>query len=103
MLVSPLGIAHTADPVDEPMPQSPSVAPSVEVSSPEVLISTPQVRFSTAAAVGVRRDNIGHRFMAVTRRMFATSPDASHPRPRYEPKRYGFLENALMAREMNRL
>jgi hypothetical protein len=103
MLVSPTGLPSTLDPVNEPMPQPPSAAPSVEVSSTEVLITSQQVAFSTAAAVGIRRENIGVRLVASMRRMFATSTDASHPRPRYEPKRYEFLENALMAREMERL
>jgi hypothetical protein len=73
------------------------------VSSTEVLITTQQVVFSTAAAVGVQRENIGGRIVAIMRRMFATSKDGSRPRPQYEPKRYGFLEDALMAREMDRL
>jgi hypothetical protein len=103
MLDSPTGLAGTTDPVDEPMPQSPSAAPSVEVSSTEVLITPQEVLFSTAAAVGVRRENIGARLVAMMRRIFATSTDASRPRPQYEPKRYGFLEDALMAREMDRL
>lgn len=100
---SPTGLATTTDPVDEPSSQPPSAAPSVEVSSTEVLITTQEVVFSTAAAVGVHRENIGGRLVAILRRMFATSTDASRPRPQYEPKHYGFLEDALMAREMDRL
>ncbi len=103
MLVSPTGLPSTTDPVDEPMPQRPPAAPSVEVSSTEVLITTQQVAFGTAAAVGVRRENIGGRLVAVVRRMFATSTDASRPRPQHHPKRYAYLEDALMAREMDRL
>jgi hypothetical protein len=85
------------------MPQPPSGAPSVEAPSTEVLITTQEVVFSTAAAVGVRRESIGDRLVAIMRRTFATSADASRPRPRYAPKHYGFLEGALMAREMDRL
>ena len=81
----------------------PSAAPSVEVSSTEVLITEQEVVFSTAAAVGVHRENIGRRLAAIMRRPFATATDASRPRPRYYPKRYDFLEHALMAREMDRL
>jgi hypothetical protein len=103
MLVSPTGLTSTTDPVDEPKSQAPSAAPSVEASSTEVLITAQQVLFSTAAAVGVQRDNVGARFVAVMRRMFSSSTDASRPRPRYYPKRYGFLEDAAMAREMDRL
>jgi len=47
---SPAAPATTVDPVDEPIPQPPSAAPSVEVSSTEVLITTQEEVFSTAAA-----------------------------------------------------
>ncbi|OBK44299.1 hypothetical protein A5655_14455 [Mycobacterium sp. 1081908.1] len=80
MLVSPAGLDSTTDPADERISQP----PAVEVSPAEVLISTQQVVFSTAAALGARRDSAG-------------------PPRRHYPKRYGFLENALMAREMERL
>ena len=103
MLVSATGLPSTTDPVDESMPQPPPAAPSVEGSSTEVLITTQQVVLSTAAAVGVHRESIGARVVAIVRRMFATSADASRPRPQCYPRRYGFLENALMAREMGRL
>jgi hypothetical protein len=103
MLLSATGLPSTTDPVDEAMPQPPSAAPSVEVSPTEVLITTQQVAFSTAAAEGVRPESTGARLVASVRRVFATSADASHPRPQHYPKRYGFLENALMAREMERL
>jgi hypothetical protein len=86
----------------QPPSAAPSAAPSVEEST-EVLITTQEVVFSTAAAVGVRRETIGGRLVAMMRRIFATSTDASLPRPRYEPKRYAYLEDALMAREMDRL
>jgi hypothetical protein len=100
---SPTAPATTADAVDEPVPQPPSAAPSVEVSSTEVVITAQEVVFSTAAAVGVHRKNIGRRLAAMMRRLFATSTDASRPRRRYYPPRYDFLEHALMAREMDRL
>ncbi len=98
MLVSPTGL-------DEPVSQQqPSASSSVEVTSAEVLISTQQVVFSTAAASGVvRRKTIGGRLVAIARRVLVTSTDASVPLRRHYPKRYGFLENALMAREMERL
>jgi hypothetical protein len=104
MLLSQMRLARTADPVDGPTPASRSAAPSLDASSTEVLITTQQVLFSTAAAAGVRRDNIGARLVAIMRGMFATSTDASpHPRSRYYPKRYSFLEDAAMARAMERL
>jgi hypothetical protein len=103
MLLSATGLPGTTDPVDESMPQPPSAAPSLEVSSTEVLITPQEVAFSTAAAAGVRRGSIGARLVASVRRVFAIPADASHPRPQHYPRRYGFLENALMAREMEKL
>lgn len=103
MFDSPASPATTADAVEEPVPPPPPAAPSVEQSSTEVLITEQEVVFSTAAAVGVRRENIGRRLVAFARRLFATSTDASRPRPRHHPKRYEFLVHALMAREMDRL
>jgi hypothetical protein len=103
MLNSPTRLASTTDLVDKPMPRPQSDAPSIEAPSTEVLLTTQEVAFSTAAAVGVQRENIVRRFVAIMRRVFAASTDASRPRPRYEPKRYAYLENALMAREMERL
>jgi hypothetical protein len=101
MLLSATGVPTTTEPVDESLPQTPSAAPSVEVSSNEVLITTQQVAFSTAAAVGVRRESIGARLVANVRQWLAAPADA--PRPQPYPKRYTYLENALMAREMERL
>jgi hypothetical protein len=103
MSVSPTGLTSTTDPVDEPEHQAPSPAPSVEASSTQVLITTQQVLFSTAAGVGVHRGNVGARIIAIMRRMFATSTDASRPRPQYSPTRFSFLDDARMAREMDRL
>jgi hypothetical protein len=105
MLVSPTGLASTTDPANttDPVNERISQPPSVEVSSTEVLISTQQVVFSTAAALGTRRESIGGRFVAVMRRIFTTSTDESAPKRRDYPRHYGFLENALMAREMERL
>jgi len=96
---SPTGLATTADVVDEPVPQP----PSVEVSSTEVLITEQEVVFSTAAAMPLQRKNIARRLAAIMRQLFATSTDASRPRRPDYPKRYEFLENALMASEMDRL
>lgn len=103
MTDSPTGRATTADVVDEPVPQPPSTAPSVEVSSTEVLITEQEVVFSTAAAMPLRRKNIARRLAAIMRQLFTTSTDASRPRRRDYPKRDELLENALMAREMDRL
>jgi hypothetical protein len=102
MLLSAPGLPSTPAPVDEATPHTASAAPSVDISPDEVLevlITTQQVAFSTAAAAGVRRESIGARFVASVRRMFATPADA----PSRSAKRYTYLENALMAREMERL
>lgn len=97
MLVSPTGL-------DEPISRQTSAAPSVEATSAEVLISTQQVAFGTAIALGIRRrKSFGGRLVAIARRAFTASADAPVPQRRHYPKRYGFLENALMAREMERL
>ena len=93
----------TIAPVDESTPQPSAAAPSAEVSSAEVLITTQEVVFGTAAAAGVHGESFRARLVATVRHMFATPTDAPRPRPRYYPSRYGFLENALMAREMERL
>ncbi len=97
MLVSPAGL-------DEPVSHQPSAAPPAEVTSAEVLISTQQVVLGTAIALGaVRRKSIGGRLVAIARRLIMTSTDASISQQRHYPRHYGFLENALMAREMERL
>jgi hypothetical protein len=101
MLVSTTGLASRAESVDKQLRPTPSAAP--EPSSTEVLVTTQQVVFSTAAALGTRRENIGNRLVAFVRRMFATPTDVSRPRPGQYAKHYAFLEQALMAREMDRL
>jgi hypothetical protein len=101
MLVSPTELSSKTDPVIEPQP--PSAAPLADVSSTEVVITTQEVLFSTAAAARIPREKVGGRLVAIMRRMFATSTDAARPSPRCYPKHYGFLEDALMAREMERL
>lgn len=97
MLVSPTGL-------DEPIGQRPPAAPSVEVTSAEVVISTQQVVIGTAIALGAgRRTSIGGRLAAIARRVLTIPTGAPVQQRRHYPKRYGFLENALMAREMERL
>jgi hypothetical protein len=98
MSVSPAVLASTTDRADEHVSQ-----PALAAESTEVLITTQQVLFGTAAARGVRRDHTVSRFGGMVRRFFATSTDESRPRPHYQARRYGFLEEALMSREMDRL
>jgi hypothetical protein len=66
-----------------------------------VLITEAQVALSTAAATGVRRKD--RRWIALLSRIFVPAPKASRPkRRRYQP-RMAYLEQSLMAREMERL
>jgi hypothetical protein len=95
--------AGTADASYQPTPQAPSAAPSTEASSAEVLITEQEVLFGTAAAVPARRQSISRRFVASIGRVFAVSAHTERPRRGDCPKRYEFLERALMAREMDRL
>jgi hypothetical protein len=76
----------------------------VELSTP-TLITEQQVRFSTAAALSAptRRQTRNARVVAAVRRLFAASPEATRPERRHHARRYSFLENALMGREMDRL
>jgi hypothetical protein len=88
------------------------VAPDTEAStavaaSAPVLITMQEVALSTAAAMPVlpttRRRWAGAGVLASMRKMFLTStPDTRAPRRDY-PRRYGFLEQASMSREMDRL
>ncbi len=106
MSVSPAELISAAKPFAVAVPQPPSPAPSVGAESSEsteVLISTQQVLFSTAAARGLHRNQTGGRFGGILRRFFGTSMDEARPPRHDEPKRYGFLEDGIMARAMFRL
>jgi hypothetical protein len=106
MSVSPAGLTNTAKSLAVAVPQPPSPAPSVGAESSEsteVLITTQQVLFGTAAARGVHRNQTGGRFSDLLRRFFGTSMDETRPRRHDEPRRYGFREDAVMARAMFRL
>ena len=104
MLVSPAALADTTEHTDEPAPQPlPAAHSPADAASAEVLITSQQVLFSTAAVVGAPRESTGGRLVAVLRRMFATSTEPPRPRSGYYPKRYGYIENAAMARAMDRL
>jgi hypothetical protein len=103
MSYSTTASAGTADALYEPILRAPSVAPADEAASAEVLITEQEVLLGTAAALPARRQHISRRFGASMRRMFAVSAHASGPPRRDVPKRYDFLERALMGREMDRL
>ena len=74
-----------------------------DAASTQVLITTAQVMFGTAAARTEHRGKTGGRFASMVRRFFGTATDASRPHPHDAPRRYSFLESALMEREMSRL
>ncbi|HET6734879.1 hypothetical protein [Mycobacterium sp.] len=76
-------------PAAVPVAAKPAEAPT--------LITEQQVLFSTAAAVALPRPKARRGVLGWL--MNAAAP----PAPRQEPKRYVWLENALMSREMDRL
>jgi hypothetical protein len=82
-----------------PSPAQATVAPA--------LITEEQLLLSTAAAVALppaktrRLSDAVHAVVSALRAMFASS-EKPHARKHY-PKQYGYLENSLMSREMDRL
>jgi hypothetical protein len=103
MSVSSAELTNTTDLADETVTQVAPAAPSVAAPSTEVLITTQEVLFGTAAAQGLRPDRTGSRFGDIFRRFFALAPEAPRLQPQHYPKRYGFIEDSLMSREMDRL
>jgi hypothetical protein len=106
MPVSPAELTNTAKPLAVAVPQPPSPAPSVGAESSEsteVLITAREVLFGTAAARRVHRNQTGGRFGDILRRFFGTAMDETRPGPPDQPRRYGFLEDAVMARALFRL
>ena len=98
MLVTPTGLRTAPD--TEPIQQPSSAAPSAEVAPAEVLITTQQVLFDTAVVVQrTRRAPLGSRMATALRRMAANANQPRHPYLRH----YAYLEDARMAREMERL
>jgi hypothetical protein len=99
-------MATTSSPgIEERRETSPvtSVPTSTET---QALITEQQVLFSTAAVAlpPAKTRRWSDTVLAVTgalRAMFAASEKP--PARRHYPKRYGYLENALMSREMDRL
>jgi len=70
-----------------------------------VLITEQEVMLATAAAsLTPARPNLLTRWITALRTVTAVRPAAERPsRPRYEPRRYSYLEYATIAREMERL
>jgi len=86
------------------------VGESPEPSQTLILITEQEVLFSTSAAVSLQRQKNAHWWVDATRvvaasmhRMSRTPAASPSPAPKYCPRRYGYLEVALMAREMDRL
>lgn len=100
MLVTPTGLPTAPDTVNRPIAQPSPAAPAVEAAPAEVLISTQQVLFGTAAVQGTHRAALASRIAAALRRM---APDADEPRHPHYPARIAYIEDARMAREMDRL
>lgn len=88
-------------------PANPSaVPPPVPSAAGSTLITEQQVLFSTAAAVALPRVKPRRWAIAINSVSGAMSALFTDPRPpakRYTPRRYVYLENAAMAREMHRL
>jgi hypothetical protein len=84
-----------------PTIQTVGTSPARQAERP-VLVTEQQVRFSTAAAVPLPGVKIRRwaRAMGAVRGFFAAPNEPMH---HHHPKRYAFLEDALMAREMGRL
>ena len=84
---------------------------SPEASQTLILITEHEVLFSTSAAMSLQRRKNAHWWVEATRvfiaasmrRMSRTPARSAPPAPKYCPRRYGYLEVALMAREMDRL
>jgi hypothetical protein len=78
------------------------------VSRAPVLITEQEVVFGTAVAAPPRPTThwwteATSVVVAAVPRMFATSAPDARPARRHYPKRYVFLENSCLAREMDRL
>jgi hypothetical protein len=80
-------------------------APARTVGEP-TLITEQQVMFSTAAAVAPAPGKTRRwtdAFASVAGAVQTFFADSREPAQRHQPKRYAYLENALMGREMQRL
>jgi hypothetical protein len=89
------------DAAERPTGLTPSAMPSAEASSTEVLITEQQVMFGTAVAAASRREN---RLVTFLQRILATSTDESRSRRQQSvQRRMYYIDDARMAREMERL
>lgn len=95
----PVGTPIAAD--NESAPASSEVQQSESAS---VLITEQQVRFSTSAAIAPPATRGWNPFQAVGAAVGAVFARSDKPKPRrHYPRRPAFIEDAAMAREMDRL
>jgi hypothetical protein len=94
--------SHTETVLKTPLPLA-----GVEVKPAPTLITEQEVRFATAAAVRPPTTRwwtrATHVLAGTARRMFVTTSAESRPPRRHYPRQYDFIEDARMAREMDRL
>jgi hypothetical protein len=87
-------------------PVIPSPVPVLPSPDGTTLITEQQVMFGTAAAVALPRVQPGRwasMAAAVSHAMSALFTDSRPPAQRYRARRFAYLEDALMSREMGRL
>jgi hypothetical protein len=102
-----INMATTSSPEIEESRETSPVTSVPTATETQALITEQQVLFSTAASVALppaktRRWSDTVRVVSgALRAMFAASEKP--PARKHYPKRYGYLENALMSREMDRL
>jgi hypothetical protein len=94
-------VGPTFEPTAEPTPVS-----VVPATGGTTLITEQHVLFSTAVAVApprVRPSRWAMAIKSVSSAMSALFTDSRPPAQRYQARRSAYLENALIAREMDRL
>ena len=100
---------HIADLTSDEAPETLDEARERLVSPAQVLISEQEVALGTAVALRARPKTRRRWFEAINvlraamQRSLTASTQEGRPVRRDYPKRYAFLENACMAREMDRL
>ncbi|MGZ5378839.1 MAG: hypothetical protein ACXWD8_12705 [Mycobacterium sp.] len=100
-----IDLTTTVRPTFQPTAE-PSPVLVVPATGGTTLITEQQVLFSTAAAVPLPRVKPSRWAMAiksVSSVMSALFTDSRPPAQHYQARRYAYLENALMSREMDRL
>jgi hypothetical protein len=98
-------LTTTVRPTFEPT-AAPSPVSVVPAAGGTTLITEQQVLFSTAAAAALPHVQPSRWAMAiksVSGVMSALFTESRPPAQRYQARRYVYLENALMSREMDRL